>query len=148
MNLRKIAALSVLSIASALTAHVASAQSNVRQIWNEAAKADACTVVVGRLETENFNLPLASDKVTCVNSTDPAFNMIVTNAPATSTIIDVSTVNNGSCRFYLAYNAGQSGLTDDMYRWVIKYYDTTLIRPLDHDKAFGYMKLTYTKPAA
>jgi hypothetical protein len=148
MYRRNLLALVVCALASTFIIQHAAAQTNVRQVWNEAAKADACTVVVGRLETENFNLPLAADKVTCVNANDPAYNMIVTNAPATSTIIDVSTINNGACRFYLAYNAAQPGLSDDMYRWVIKFYDTNLIRPLDHDKAFGYMKLTYTKPAA
>jgi hypothetical protein len=146
MYFRKIANIVLLIAATALTTRNAPAQSNVKQIWNQAANADACTVVVGRMETENFNLPLDPSKITCVNATDPAYNMIVSNKPALSTQIDVIMINNGACTFLLAYNAQQSGLTDDMYRWVIKFYDTNLIRPLDHDKAFGYMKLTYTKP--
>jgi hypothetical protein len=148
MNLKKTVAVTLFSVASVFTANKATAQSNVKQIWNEAAKADACTVVVGRMETENFSLPLDPSKITCVNTSDPAYNMIVTNKPALSTQIDVQMINNGGCTFLLAYNATQSSLTDDMYRWVIKFYDTNLIRPLDHDKAFGYMKLVYTKPTA
>jgi len=148
MNARNFATTLLLFAATAFTAQKAIAQSNVKQIWNQAANADACTVVIGRMETENFNLPLDPSKITCVNATDPAYNMIVSNKPALSTQIDVIMINNGACTFLLAYNGQQPGLTDDMYRWVIKFYDTNLIRPLDHDKAFGYMRLTYTKPVS
>ena len=148
MNAQNFATTLLLFAATAFTAQKAIAQSNVKQIWNQTANADACTVVIGRMETENFNLPLDPSKITCVNATDPAYNMIVSNKPALSTQIDVIMINNGACTFLLAYNGQQSGLTDDMYRWVIKFYDTNLIRPLDHDKAFGYMKLTYTKPVS
>jgi len=108
--------------------------------------ADTCTrrsVVSDALKTQ-----YGESKAVGLQLIQPKLAKMVQKPPATSTMIDVSTINNGSCRFYLTYNAAQSGLTDDMYRWVIKFYDTNLIRPLDHDKAFGYMKLTYTKPVA